>query len=291
MMSGVGRPREHDEETGRALMDAAEALLASGGPDAVSVRGVAAAAATTTRAVYALFGSKAGLIEALAARGYQVLTDLVDALPVTADAGADLVAVGVHGFRRFALERPHLFRLTFERAPADISTMPSAVDAAMAAYGTLERRIERVRAADAGLDVPTHEAAFMVHALCVGLAGNELAQRLPPNGVGFWRHVPEMNAERVWSEALTALISGLTGGRVNRGAHVLQGDDRRGLDRLSFIELAQEPVDRERLAEGPGETADEAPMTPPLEPHRRSVPPTPSRHPPPRGERRRLPGT
>ena len=66
MMSTMGRPRLHDEKTRVELLAAAERLVADGGIDAVSVRGAALAAGTTTRAVYALFGSKEGLVQALA---------------------------------------------------------------------------------------------------------------------------------------------------------------------------------------------------------------------------------
>ena len=54
----MGRPREHDEHTRVALLAAAEQLVAEGGPTQLSVRAVADAAGTSTRAVYSLFGSK-----------------------------------------------------------------------------------------------------------------------------------------------------------------------------------------------------------------------------------------
>ena len=175
----------------------------------MSVRNVAQAAQTTTRAVYSIFGSKAGLIEALAARGYGLLADYVDELPTTDDPNADLVNAGISGFRRFALERPHLFRLTFERAPVGIAEMPSAVDAAMTAYQALVRRIDRLRATGPTRNLTQAEVAFAVHALCTGLASNELARQQSPTGVSFWRHVPEFDAVRVWRHALHALIAGL----------------------------------------------------------------------------------
>ena len=58
----MGRPREHDERTRAALREAAERLVAAGGPGALSVRAVAEEAGTTTRAVYSVFGSKEGLV-------------------------------------------------------------------------------------------------------------------------------------------------------------------------------------------------------------------------------------
>ena len=53
----MGRPKEHDEATGVALLDAAERLVATGGVGALSVRAVAEAVGTTTRAIYSVFGS------------------------------------------------------------------------------------------------------------------------------------------------------------------------------------------------------------------------------------------
>ena len=207
----MGRPRRHDQRTGRLLLDAAEELLASSGPEAVSVRNVARAAGTTTRGVYSVYGSKAGLIEALAARGYGLLADIVNDLPMTDDPRADLVTVGLDGFRRFALERPHLFRLTFERAPAEITEVPTVVEAAMTAYAALTCRIDRLRETGAASGLATAEIAFMLHALCTGLASNELARQPPPTGVGYWRHVPDLDPERLWRVALQAFVDGLSG--------------------------------------------------------------------------------
>ena len=57
----MGRPREHDDATRARLLHAAEHLSATKGFEAITVRAVAEEADTTTRAVYALFGSKEGL--------------------------------------------------------------------------------------------------------------------------------------------------------------------------------------------------------------------------------------
>ena len=87
----MGRPREHDEATRTQLRGAAERLVAGGGPDALSVRAVADEARTSTRAVYSLFGSKDGLVAALA--GAEVYKAL--------GAGDDLA----HSSIRFGLGR------------------------------------------------------------------------------------------------------------------------------------------------------------------------------------------
>lgn len=205
----MGRPKEHDEKTGEALLDAAEALLARGGPDAISIRAVAEAVGTTTRAVYTVFGSKAALVEGLAARGYRLLTSYVTALPVTDDAAADLVAAGLRGFRRFAVERPHLYRLAFERIPAGITSTPVVGAAAASSYQALVTRVRRALQAGVLDERPEIEIAFAYHALCQGLASAELSRQPPPVGAGFWGHAQGMDAEQAWLTSLNALVAGL----------------------------------------------------------------------------------
>ena len=205
----MGRPKEHDAETGQALLDAAEALLAEAGPGAISVRAVADAVGSTTRAVYSLFGSKAGLLEGLAVRGYELLTGYVSGLPTTDDAAADLVEVGLHGFRRFALERPHLFRLTFERVAATTTGTPAAATAGRASYEALAARIRAAQRAGAISDRPEVEVAFVFHVLCQGLASGELSREPPPVGASFWRHAQDIDGEHLWRTGLEALVAGL----------------------------------------------------------------------------------
>lgn len=205
----MGRPREHDETTGAALLDAAEALLADGGPDAVTVRGVARAVGVPTRAVYSLFASKEGLIQHLAAHGYQLLADRVNGLSATDDPAADLVNAGVHGFRYFALTRPHLFRLTFERVSTDVAGNPQASEAALASYHALVGWIRRAQQAGAIDDRPEEEVAFAFHSCCQGLAGGELSREPPPIGSNFWRPVHGIDGEKLWNGTLTALVAGL----------------------------------------------------------------------------------
>src|SRR5947209_10070303 len=114
--ASVGRPREHSEETAAALLEAAERAIAAGGIEAVSVRGLAREVGTTTRAVYALFGSKDGLFVALGARAWESLRADLRGLPITDDPQADLVAAGATVFRQFVLRHPVLFRIGVQRA-------------------------------------------------------------------------------------------------------------------------------------------------------------------------------
>lgn len=72
----------------------AELTLQESGFEALSVRAVAAAVSATTRSVYGVFGSKDGLLAAVAVRAFALLGAAVAALPTTDEPGRDLVEAG-----------------------------------------------------------------------------------------------------------------------------------------------------------------------------------------------------
>ena len=145
----MGRPREHDDDTRVALRLAAERLVADGGPAAFSVRAVAEEAGTTTRAIYALFGSADGLlVDALAQAAFEFLADEIDNLAETDDPGADLVEVGVVVFRRLVVEHPALYRIAFQRIVRNLRPGPELTAARDRAFRALLGRVQRV--GDAG---------------------------------------------------------------------------------------------------------------------------------------------
>lgn len=205
----MGRPREHDADTAWHLLDSAERLLAEEGPEGVSVRRVAEEAGTSTRAVYSLFESKSGLLAALAVGAYALLEDRLRAVPLTDDPAEDLIAMGLQGFRPFAVERPQLFRLAFERVPAGLPENPAVNKAARDAYQVLSATIERAQAAGVIDQRPTAEVAFAFHCLCQGMAGGELSREPPPVGSNFWGPVRGIDAEKLWRGSLEALVAGL----------------------------------------------------------------------------------
>jgi AcrR family transcriptional regulator len=93
------------------LLDAAVELLNEHGPDALQTRKVAAAAGTSTMAVYTHFSGMPGLIAEIADEGYRQL-DAALTVAETGDPVEDLFVLGA-AYRRYAIERPHLYRLMF----------------------------------------------------------------------------------------------------------------------------------------------------------------------------------
>ena len=197
-MSSVGRRRLHDERTRANLLAAAESLVAEGGIDAVGVRAVAVRAGTTTRAVYALFGSKEELVQALAQRTYGLLMQRVATVPLTSDPGRDLIVGSVMGFRMFALEHPDLFRFFFTTQLPRTSLSTESNDSRLAALGTLVERLERAHNAGLLGGHSVEEVTLVWDALCTGLAMRETRGVIQPS-----------DAERIWADALTALLIGL----------------------------------------------------------------------------------
>jgi AcrR family transcriptional regulator len=102
-------------ETQRSVRDemlhAAVALLDDHGPDALQTRKVAGAAGTSTMAVYTHFGGMRALIAAVAEEGLRQF-DAALTVPQTADPVADLFVTGT-AYRRYAIKRPHMYRLMF----------------------------------------------------------------------------------------------------------------------------------------------------------------------------------
>lgn len=196
----MGRPREHDEATRATLRAAAERLVAAGGADALSVRSVADEAGTTTRAVYSLFGSKDGLVAALAQTTFELLYDAIDELPETDDPAADLVAIGTDVVRVLARDHPALFRIAFQRI-AGLQPEPPLLEARERAWVQLEGRVRRLE--DAGLlgtkSVP--DAAREINAMWEGLANAELRGDV-------LRIMPKGEEETAWRDALTTVVRG-----------------------------------------------------------------------------------
>ena len=93
------------------MLHAAVGLLDEHGPDALQTRKVAGAAGTSTMSVYTHFGGMQALIAAVAEEGLRQF-DAAQTVPQTADPVADLFVVG-GAYRRYAIERPHMYRLMF----------------------------------------------------------------------------------------------------------------------------------------------------------------------------------
>ena len=198
----MGRPREHDEKTRAALLGAAEQIVADGGPAALSVRAVAEAAGTTTRAVYSLFGSKDGLlVESLARGAFDFLFTEIEKLDETDDPVADLIDVGVLVFRRLVREHPALYRIAFQRIVPGLDAGPELTATRQRAWNQLVAKVERLEHAGLLGGKPASKAAVEFNAMMEGLANAELRGAV-------LRLLPEGDEEQAWRGALATVVRG-----------------------------------------------------------------------------------
>ncbi|GAA4926203.1 TetR/AcrR family transcriptional regulator [Nesterenkonia rhizosphaerae] len=162
----MARPRTHDSSVRLRLIEAASEQLASGGPGAVSLRSAAAAAQTTTAAVYSLFGDRESLIQAVIDEGFRRFAAYLNDVNQTDNGWADLLALGI-AYRRNALENPHFYRSMF------------ASGSPQCARPTFERLVTAVARAN-NLDPTDAETpAVRVWAYVHGLVMLELSGLMP----------------------------------------------------------------------------------------------------------------
>ncbi|WP_346960221.1 TetR-like C-terminal domain-containing protein [uncultured Arthrobacter sp.] len=127
----MARPVVHDENLRRRLLDAAASLIARDGAAVVSLRGLAAAAGTSTTAVYSLFGGKAELLSAVLDDGF---ASFAASQQDAADGGVEALGLA---YRAWALEHPVLYGLMFSGSLASQVPCRPTPGAAEPAIGPL----------------------------------------------------------------------------------------------------------------------------------------------------------
>jgi AcrR family transcriptional regulator len=176
--AALPRRRAESDEVEQALLASAARLLAEEGPDALSVRRVAAEAGVSAMGVYSRFGGKQGLVEALFLDGFDRLQHVLATVPRSADPVEDLLE-GSRRYRRFALESPAVYAIMFSRAiPEFVPSAPCKLDAT-SAFGVLVEAVRRAIDRSALRPGDPLDIAEGIWATCHGLVSLELA------GMGF----------------------------------------------------------------------------------------------------------
>ncbi len=162
--------------TRAAIVAAADALLESGGPEAVTLRSVGAAAGVSRSAPYRHFDDKAELLRALAA---QTLTELAARIRRGAERAGRRSHLhrGCVGYLSFAFEQPHHYQLIFGDAPIAQpgQELESAADDGMLALRELVERAQAEGELGAG---PPRELATVLWVLLHGLAQLQITGHL-----------------------------------------------------------------------------------------------------------------
>ena len=143
-----------------ALIDAAERVLVADGPDAVTVRAVAAAAGVAPMGVYNRFGGKDGLVDAVLTRGFVGLKTAI-AAHGEADPAERLMNAGLR-YREFALGHQAHYLAMFDDTLRQETTSPEVMRHARAAFDELVGHVRYAMVGGALADGEPDEVAQLI---------------------------------------------------------------------------------------------------------------------------------
>jgi AcrR family transcriptional regulator len=179
----ASRTREGGSGSTRdAIVRAAEAILARGGEEALSIRELCTRVGVTAPTIYHHFGDKNGLVAEVVDACFAEFDHALATGPAPADP-VDALSWGFERYVAYGVAHPAHYRLLFQRRLA--RPTPSAV----ASYGRLERLVEAI-AATGRLRVPVKEAAPAFWAAVHGATTLVIAGFLPRSAAAI-RHVRE----------------------------------------------------------------------------------------------------
>ncbi len=194
----MGRPREHNDETRERLLRVAGGIIRREGTRGLTVRGLAAEAGVSTRAIYSLFSGLPELIGVLCTRSTEAMVRHHEAVPVTDDPISEFLPLAL-AFRSGAREQADLYERLY--APTNIDGQltveyPPQVQRTLARVkDTIDRAIlaGQLRPAD------DQELFQQLWAIVHGLTSLELRGVLGS---------PE-ECDRIWHDTITTHVRGL----------------------------------------------------------------------------------
>lgn len=159
----------------RAVLDAAIAISAATGPDAISLREVAREAGVSHQAPYHHFGDRAGIFAAISAEGYSLLTkELSDSRTHGARSTCE-------AYVHFALQHKGHFRVMFRSDLCNVENYPEALVQADLAFGVLLDEVNAVLGDNANETSARAQATYMwsvAHGLATLLLDGPLEKKL-----------------------------------------------------------------------------------------------------------------
>jgi AcrR family transcriptional regulator len=163
------------------LCEAAERLFAERGPDAVTMRQLAAELGVSPMTPYRYFEDKDDILAAVRTNGF---TRFAEALETARDSATGARAVGSaagKAYVDFALSNPHAYKLMFDFNQPHAEKYPELVAAGQRAQKTMTAHVED--ALKEGLmEGDAQEIGLMFWAAIHGAVILELAGMLPPGG-------------------------------------------------------------------------------------------------------------
>jgi AcrR family transcriptional regulator len=163
------------------LCEAAERLFAERGPDAVTMRQLAAELGVSPMTPYRYFEDKEDILAAVRTNGFTRFAEALEGARASAK-GARAVGTAVGGaYVEFALSNPHAYKLMFDFNQPHVEKYPELVAAGQRAQKTMTDHVED--ALKEGLmEGDPQQIGLMLWASIHGAVILELAGMLPPGG-------------------------------------------------------------------------------------------------------------
>lgn len=126
----------HRANLKQSLLDSAVGLIGEVGPQTFTLREVARRAGVSHNAPYRHFRDKDDLLAAVAAQGFERLTEAMQKAMAKGRGAAERLRLAGRGYVQFALEWPQHVLVMFER-PKPIEPRPAHAESARLAFQTL----------------------------------------------------------------------------------------------------------------------------------------------------------
>ena len=159
----------------RAVLDAAIAISAETGPDAISLREVAREAGVSHQAPYHHFGDRAGIFAAISEEGFRFLAESIEASTTLGTAA--MCEAYVH----FALAHKGHFRVMMRNDLCSLEDYPTALTQADRAFNALRNEVTVILGEDSHEDDANAHTAYMwsvAHGLATLLLDGPLEKKL-----------------------------------------------------------------------------------------------------------------
>jgi len=197
MMSSMGRPREHNDKTREDLLRVASGMVRRRGIEALTVRGLAAEAGVTTRAIYSLFSGLPEIISVLCARSTEAMVRHHEAVPVTDDPISEFLPLAL-AYRSAAREQADLYELLYTPTAAPGQSAVEYPQQVQRTIGRVQDTIRRASLAGQLRPLDDHELFQGLWGIVHGLTSLELR-----GVIG----TPE-ECDRIWRETITTHVRG-----------------------------------------------------------------------------------
>jgi AcrR family transcriptional regulator len=180
-----------------ALLSSAAEILETEGPDALSVRRIAAEAHVAPMGVYNHFDSKSGIVEALFVQGFERLRDALADIATIQDP-YEALREGGRRYRALALAHPMVYQLMFLKAVPGFEPSDHALETSARAFDALVDAVDRAMAAGVIAEASPTDTAQMIWANVHGWVSLELL------GIGVVEDQPGL-----FDRSCTAFLRGL----------------------------------------------------------------------------------